>query len=46
MFNFAKKKILEIEKWVEFCYINDKQIEQQRITKLDNEGAAATIPKV
>ena len=46
MFNFAKKKILEIEKWVEFCYLNEKQIDQQRMTKLDNEGAAQTASKV
>ena len=46
MFNFAKKRIKEIEKWVEFCYMNDKAIDQQRITKLDNEGAAQTVPKI
>jgi hypothetical protein len=24
MFNFAKKRIKEIEQWVEFCYLNEK----------------------
>lgn len=28
MFNFAQRRIKEIEKWVEFCYMNEKQMDQ------------------
>ena len=46
LFNFAKTRIKEIERWVSICFKAEKQIDQQRVTKLDNEAAAKSIPEV
>ena len=46
LFNFAKTRIKEIENWVSICFKAEKQIDQQRVTKLDNEAAAKSVPEV
>ena len=46
MFNFARLRIKEIEEWVRMCFQAEQQIEQQRVTKLENEAAARSNAEV
>lgn len=46
MFNFARLRIKEIEDWVKVCFDAEQQIEQQRVTKLENEAAARSNAEV
>ncbi len=46
LFNFAKNRIKEIENWVKLCYEAEKQIEQARVTKLNNEAAGKNMASI
>jgi hypothetical protein len=46
MFAFAQKRIYEIEKLVKKIAKSEKKVDQQRVTKLNNEAAGKNVAEI